>query len=161
MFDFSFDLGTLVPSLVLALLAVVLPMLFRRIADGFLRRTKSHMASWLHILLESYVFPLAMILRVFLFLLAISMLPFVFVTDAKFQNVLDVGSDLLVIFFLGLAAGALRRFPVCCCTVRRIVLTCRPTKQWAAFLRISFTRWSWCSPALRRWTAWVCRSAVC
>ena len=39
MFDFSFDLGTLVPSLVLALLAVVLPMLFRRIADGFLRRT--------------------------------------------------------------------------------------------------------------------------
>ena len=79
MFDFSFDLGTLVPSLVLVLLAVVLPMLFRRIADGFLRRTKSHMASWLHILLESYVFPLAMILRVFLFLLAISMLPFVFV----------------------------------------------------------------------------------
>ena len=107
MFDFSFDLGTLVPSLVLALLAVVLPMLFRRIADGFLRRTKPHMASWLHILLESYVFPLAMILRVFLFLLAISMLPFVFVTDAKFQNVLDVGS------------------------------------------------------ALRRWTAWVCQSAVC
>jgi len=78
MFDFSFDLGTLVPSLLLALLAVVLPMLFRRIADGFLRRTKSHMASWLHILLESYVFPLAMILRVFLFLLAISMLPLVF-----------------------------------------------------------------------------------
>ena len=110
MFDFSFDLGTLVPSLVLALLAVVLPMLFRRIADGFLRRTKSHMASWLHILLESYVFPLAMILRVFLFLLAISMLPFVFVTDAKFQNVLDVGSDLLVIFFLGL--GSWRAAPV-------------------------------------------------
>ena len=82
MFDFSFDLGSLVPSLVLALLAVVLPMLFRRIADGFLMRTKSDMASWLHILLESYVFPLAMILRVFLFLLAISMLPFVFVTDA-------------------------------------------------------------------------------
>ena len=48
MFDFSFDLGTLVPSLVLALLAVVLPMLFCRIADGFLRRTKSHMACLLY-----------------------------------------------------------------------------------------------------------------
>ena len=42
MFDFSFDLGTLVPSLVLALLAVVLPMLFRRIVDGFLRRPTWH-----------------------------------------------------------------------------------------------------------------------
>lgn len=110
MFDFSFDFGTLVPSLVLALLAVVLPMLYRRIAEGFLRRTKKHLASWLHILLESYVIPFAMILRVFLALFAVFLLPFAFVKDAKFQNSLDVCSDLLIIFFLGL--GSWRAAPV-------------------------------------------------
>lgn len=160
MFDFSFDLGSLVPSLVLALLAVVLPMLFRRIADGFLRRTKSHMASWLHILLESYVFPLAMILRVFLFLLAISMLPFVFVTDAKFQNVLDVGSDLLVIFFLGLQLARCAGFPFAAAQCGEFVLTCRPPNNGPLFENI-FHALVVVSPALRRWTAWVCRSAVC
>ena len=156
MFDFSFDLGTLVPSLVLALLAVVLPMLFRRTSDGFLRRTKSHMASWLHILLESYVFPLAMILRVFLFLLAISMLPFVFVTDAKFQNVLDVGSDLLVIFFLGL--GSWRAAPVSRLLLHSAEnrLDLQTHQTMGHFFENIFH-----APALRRWTAWVCRSAVC
>lgn len=108
--ELAFDFGTLVPSLLLALAAVFLPMLCRILAEKFLHHTEKHMAAWLHILLESYVVPIAMILRVYLVVFALAMLPFDFVHQEKFTHLLDVGSDLLIIFFVGL--GSWRAAPV-------------------------------------------------
>lgn len=108
--EFAFDFGTLVPALLTAAAAAFLPMAGQALATRFLQRVKPHMASWLHILLESYVMPLAMILRIVLAGLAITMLPFDFVHDTQFQGLLDVASDLLVIFFIGL--GSWRAAPV-------------------------------------------------
>ena len=108
--EFSFDFGTLVPSLLLALAAVFLPMLYRITAEKFLQHTQKHMASWLHILLESYVVPFAMILRVYLVLFMLAALPFDFFHEQKVVQVLDVGSDLLIVFFVGL--GSWRAAPV-------------------------------------------------
>lgn len=108
--ELAFDFGTLLPALVFAVLAAALPELYRWIAGGFLKRIKPHMAEWLHILLESYLLPSAMILRIVLAMFAINLLPFEFIHETNVQNALDMISDLLVIFFLGL--GSWRAAPV-------------------------------------------------
>lgn len=113
MSDFStiaFDFGSLIPAIVVAVLAAALPELYRFLAKHFLKRVKKHMAPWLHILLESFVLPFAMILRIWLILIAIALLPFAFIHGDKFQTMMDVGSDLLIIFYLGL--GSWRAAPV-------------------------------------------------
>ena len=51
--ELAFDFGTLIPALVFAALAAVLPELYKFLARKFLGRIKKHIASWLHILLES------------------------------------------------------------------------------------------------------------
>lgn len=96
--------------LIFALLAVFVPMAYHAIATRFLDGTKKHMAPWLHILLESYVVPIARITQIYLVMLAIGLLPFDFVHGEKFTNFLDVGSDLLIIFYIAL--GCWRAAPV-------------------------------------------------
>lgn len=110
MTELAFDFGTLVPALLVAVLATALPEACRFLANKFFARVKGHMASWLYILLESYVVPLAMILRVVLASFAITLLPFDFFHTTDFQNLLSLVSDLLIIFFLGL--GSWRAAPV-------------------------------------------------
>lgn len=114
MTDLTFSFSLLIPALVLALLAVALPELCRYIAARLLKRMKPHIASWLSILLESYIIPLAMILRVFLAMLAlgsaISMLPFDALRSENVTRLLDIASDLLCIFYIGL--GSWRAAPV-------------------------------------------------
>ena len=114
MTDLTFSFSLLIPALVLALLAVALPELCRYIAARLLKRMKPHIASWLSILLESYIIPLAMILRVFLAMLAlgsaISVLPFDALRSENVTHLLDIASDLLCIFYIGL--GSWRAAPV-------------------------------------------------
>ena len=114
MTDLTFSFSLLIPALVLALLAVALPELCRYIATRLLKRMKPHIASWLSILLESYIIPLAMILRVFLAMLAlgsaISVLPFDALRSENVTHLLDIASDLLCIFYIGL--GSWRAAPV-------------------------------------------------
>ncbi len=106
----AFDFGLLVPAVVLAVLAAAVPELYKFLANRFLKRIKNHMASWLHILLESYVVPIAMVVRIWLAAAAITLLPFDLVHTANFQSTLDIIRDLLTIFYLGL--GSWRAAPV-------------------------------------------------
>lgn len=114
MTDMTFSFSLLIPALVLALLAVALPELCRYIATRLLKRMKPHIASWLSILLESYIIPLAMILRVFLAMLAlgsaIAVMPFDALRSENITHLLDIASDLLCIFYIGL--GSWRAAPV-------------------------------------------------
>lgn len=110
MSDLSFELGTLVPAVFLALLAVFLPMVYHSVATRFLSRMKKHLAPWLYILLESYVLPIAMILRILLAMFAIRVLPFAFVANDWFTKILDLCVDLSLIFFV--AVGSWRAAPV-------------------------------------------------
>lgn len=106
----AFDFGLLVPAILLGVLAAAAPEVYKFLANRFLKRVKNHMASWLYILLESYVVPLAMILRVWLAAFAVTLLPFDFIHTTSFQSGLDIVRDLLTIFFLGL--GSWRAAPV-------------------------------------------------
>ena len=92
--ELAFDFGTLIPALVFAALAAVLPELYKFLARKFLGRIKKHIASWLHILLESYIVPIAMILRVLLACFAVTLLPFSFVHGEVFSRLLGTASAL-------------------------------------------------------------------
>lgn len=102
--ELAFDFGTLIPALVFAALAAVLPELYKLLARKFLGRIKKHIASWLHILLESYIVPIAMILRVLLACFAVTLLPFSFVHGEVFSRLLGTASGLLVTVFIGLGS---------------------------------------------------------
>lgn len=102
--ELTFDFGTLIPALVFAALAAVLPELYKFLARKFLGRIKKHIASWLHILLESYIVPIAMILRVLLACFAVTLLPFSFVHGEVFSRLLGTASGLLVTVFIGLGS---------------------------------------------------------
>ena len=102
--ELAFDFGTLLPALFFAALAAVLPELYKFLARKFLGRIKKHIASWLHILLESYIVPIAMILRVLLACFAVTLLPFSFVHEEVFSRLLGTASGLLVTFFIGLGS---------------------------------------------------------
>ena len=102
--ELAFDFGTLIPALVFAALAVVLPELYKFLARKFLGRIKKHIASWLHILLESYIVPIAMILRVLLACFAVTLLPFSFVHGEVMSRLLSTASGLLITVFIGLGS---------------------------------------------------------
>lgn len=102
--ELAFDFGTLIPALVFAALAAVLPELYKFLARKFLGRIKKHIASWLHILLESYIVPIAMILRVLLACFAVTLLPFSFVHGEVFSRLLGTASGLLITVFIGLGS---------------------------------------------------------
>ena len=102
--ELAFDFGTLIPALVFAALAAVLPELYKFLARKFLSRIKKHIASWLHILLESYIVPIAMILRVLLACSAVTLLPFSFVHGEVFSRLLGTASGLLITVFIGLGS---------------------------------------------------------
>ncbi len=107
---FSFDLWALVPSGIFLLMALVLPFLFYRLANGFLRRIQKHLPQWLQILTESYLKPLTWCLRQTLVFAALVLLPVVR-EHAKVLSLLATVSTLLDIYFLGL--GAWRSAPMC------------------------------------------------
>ena len=102
--ELAFDFSTLIPALLFAALAAVLPELYKFLARKFLGRIKKHIASWLHILLESYIVPIAMILRVLLACFAVTLLPFSFVHGEVFSRLLDTASGLLITVFIGLGS---------------------------------------------------------
>ena len=102
--ELAFDFSTLIPALVFAALAAVLPELYKFLARKFLGRIKKHIASWLHILLESYIVPIAMILRVLLACFAVTLLPFSFVHGEVFSRLLGTASGLLITVFIGLGS---------------------------------------------------------
>lgn len=102
--ELAFDFGTLLPALLFAALAAVLPELYKLLARKFLGRIKKHIASWLHILLESYIVPIAMILRVLLACFAVTLLPFSFVHGEGFSRLLGTASGLLITVFIGLGS---------------------------------------------------------
>ena len=94
----------------LALAAAGAPEVYKLAARRFLDRAKSHMASWLHILLDSFLTPVAGLFRVLLGAAAVKSLPFELVRDAVFLQYLNLAADLLVIFYIAL--GCWRAAPV-------------------------------------------------
>lgn len=101
---------TLLPTALLVLGAIVLPILYTRILRKVLDGLHGHLAEWLYILFDSYLQPSALILRTLLVYLALLFLPFTG-NDATYLSALNLLFMLAVTFLLGL--GAWRSAPMC------------------------------------------------
>ena len=108
--EFTHDFLSFLPAALLALAAAGAPEVYKLAARRFLGRAKSHMASWLYILLDSFLTPVASLFRVLLGAAAVKSLPFELVRDAAFLQYLNLAADLLVIFYISL--GCWRAAPV-------------------------------------------------
>ena len=108
--ELTHDFLSFLPATLLALAAAGAPEVYKLAARRFLERAKSHMASWLYILLDSFLTPVAGLFRVLLGAAAIKSLPFELVRDAVFLQYLNLAADLLVIFYIAL--GCWRAAPV-------------------------------------------------
>lgn len=106
---FSFLL-VLLPSLLLVLGALLVPILYTRVTRRLLGGLHGHLTEWLYILLDSYVQPTAHILRALLVYLALIFLPFSF-NGTEYRVALRLLFDLALIFLIGL--GAWRAAPMC------------------------------------------------
>lgn len=100
----------LLPTVLLLLGSLVLPMIYTRIIRRVLDSLHGHVTEWLYILFDSYVQPTALILRTVLLYLALVVVPFTFNTPT-YLKVLQVLFDLAITFLLGL--GAWRAAPMC------------------------------------------------
>ena len=107
--EFTHDFLSFLPAALLALAAAGAPEVYKLAARRFLDRA-SHMASWLYILLDSFLTPVAGLFRVLLGAAAVKSLPFELVRDAVFLQYLNLAADLLVIFYISL--GCWRAAPV-------------------------------------------------
>ena len=74
--ELTHDFLSFLPAALLALAAVGAPEVYKLAARRFLDRAKSHMASWLYILLDSFLTPVAGLFRVLLGAAAVKSLPF-------------------------------------------------------------------------------------
>lgn len=109
--EFTFDLlFQLLPTVLLILGALVLPIVYTRIIRRILDSLNGHLAQWLYILFDSYVQPSALILRSVLLYLAFAVVPFTF-NDAAYSTILRLLFDLAFTFLIGL--GAWRSAPIC------------------------------------------------
>lgn len=108
--EFTHDFLSFLPAALLALAAAGAPEVYKLAARRFLGRAKSHTASWLYILLDSFLTPVAGLFRVLLGAAAVKSLPFELVRDAVFLQYLNLAADLLVIFYIAL--GCWRAAPV-------------------------------------------------
>lgn len=109
--EFTFDLlFQLLPTVLLILGALVLPIVYTRIIRRILDSLNGHLAQWLYILFDSYVQPSALILRSVLLYLAFAVVPFTF-NDAAYSSILRLLFDLAFTFLIGL--GAWRSAPIC------------------------------------------------
>lgn len=84
--ELTHDFLSFLPAALLALAAAGAPEVYKLAARRFLDRAKSHMASWLCILLDSFLTPVAGLFRVLLGAAAVKSLPFELVRDAVFCN---------------------------------------------------------------------------
>lgn len=100
----------LLPTVLLLLGALVLPLLYTRIIRRVLDGLHGHLTEWLYILFDSYVQPTALILRAVLLYLALMVVPLP-VNSLTYQTVLRLLFDLALTFLLGL--GAWRAAPMC------------------------------------------------
>ena len=98
--ELTHDFLSFLPAALLALAAAGAPEVYKLAARRFLDRAKSHTASWLYILLDSFLTPVAGLFRVLLGAAAVKSLPFELVRDAVFLQYLNLTADLLVIFYL-------------------------------------------------------------
>ena len=81
--EFTHDFLSFLPAALLALAAAGAPEVYKLAARRFLGRAKSHTASWLYILLDSFLTPVAGLFRVLLGAAAVKSLPFELVRDAN------------------------------------------------------------------------------
>lgn len=100
----------LLPTVLLVLGAVVLPVIYTRIIRRVLDSLHGHVTEWLYILFDSYVQPTALILRTVLLYLALVVVPFTFNTPT-YLKVLEILFNLALTFLVGL--GAWRAAPMC------------------------------------------------
>ncbi len=109
--EFTFDLlFQLLPTVLLILGALVLPIVYTRVIRRVLDSLNGHLTQWLYILFDSYVQPTALILRSLLLYLAFAVVPFTF-NDAAYSTILRLLFDLAFTFLIGL--GAWRSAPIC------------------------------------------------
>lgn len=108
--ELTHDFLSFLPAALLTLAAAGAPEVYKLAARRFLDRAKSHMASCLYILLDSFLTPVAGLFRVLLGAAAVKSLPFELVRDAVFLQYLNLAADLLVIFYISL--GCWRAAPV-------------------------------------------------
>ena len=89
--EFTHDFLSFLPAALLTLAAAGAPEVYKLAARRFLDRAKSHMASWLYILLDSFLTPVAGLFRVLLGAAAVKSLPFELVRDAVFLAIPESG----------------------------------------------------------------------
>lgn len=100
----------LLPTVLLLIGALLLPVFYKRIIRRILDGLHNHLTEWLYILFDSYVQPTALILRALLLYLACVVVPFTFNTPT-YLSVLRLLFDLSLTFLVGL--GAWRAAPIC------------------------------------------------
>lgn len=100
----------LLPTVLLLLGALALPILYTRIIRRVLDGLHGHLTEWLYILFDSYVQPTALIIRAILLYVALMVVPFSFATPT-YQTILRLLFDLALTFLIGL--GAWRSAPMC------------------------------------------------
>ena len=81
--ELTHDFLSFLPAALLTLAAAGAPEVYKLAARRFLERAKSHTASWLYILLDSFLTPVAGLFRVLLGAAAVKSLPFELVRDAN------------------------------------------------------------------------------
>ena len=86
--ELTHDFLSFLPAALLTLAAAGAPEVYKLAARRFLDRAKSHMASCLYILLDSFLTPVAGLFRVLLGAAAVKSLPFELVRDAVFLQYL-------------------------------------------------------------------------
>ena len=119
--ELTHDFLSFLPAALLALAVAGAPEVYKLAARRFLDRAKSHMASWLYILLDSFLTPVAGLFRVLLGAAAVKSLPFELVRDAVFLQYLNLAADLLVTSISRSAAGVRPRSPGFCCAAPRTI----------------------------------------
>lgn len=97
-------------SVVALLLAIFLPIIYKKVYLFVQARLKGRTPEWLHILITGYAKPTAKILRLVFIYFALLVLPFEFNTD-RYKNILRLVLDVLVVLYLGI--GAWNASPMC------------------------------------------------
>lgn len=159
--EFTFDLlFQLLPTVLLILGALVLPIVYTRVIRRVLDSLNGHLTQWLYILFDSYVQPTALILRSLLLYLAFAVVPFTF-NGAAYSTILRLLFDLAFTFLIGL--GAWRSAPICRLLLRSAQnkLDLNTNNTMGRFLKTSSGPWLASLPGLRCWTVLAFPLQVC
>lgn len=99
-----------IPMALFALLALIAPLIYRKVISKLIEKFRPHQPQWVSIILDSYLRPTTILLRAIFIYTALLVLPLTINTPA-YRSVLSCGMQVIAIFLI--AWGAWTAAPVC------------------------------------------------